>query len=217
MDRCYPWRSVHRCSSRLRLAAVRRAAIIAWWCHYTNFWPVVQLTFLTANAKIKFIECISVFSVPSGCLALCRCRPLIHAGMMELVDMRDLGAVTSVKVFIPVTRRTHSLVKAGLSCFINADQALSSASVPRRVKTEGNKIATGCPAAHICACDGIGRHARFRFSCSNACGFESLQAHQINIIRICFRWEMSSDYLFSPIDTRSPNSKKLAISLDFFY
>ena len=29
----------------------------------------------------------------------------------------------------------------------------------------------------ICACDGIGRHARFRFSCSNACGFESLQAH----------------------------------------
>ena len=29
----------------------------------------------------------------------------------------------------------------------------------------------------ICACDGIGRHARFRFSCSDACGFESLQAH----------------------------------------
>ena len=32
-------------------------------------------------------------------------------------------------------------------------------------------------AAHICACDGIGRHARFRFSCRDACGFESLQAH----------------------------------------
>ena len=31
----------------------------------------------------------------------------------------------------------------------------------------------------ISACDGIGRHARFRFSCSNACGFESLQAHQL--------------------------------------
>ena len=30
----------------------------------------------------------------------------------------------------------------------------------------------------IGACDGIGRHARFRFSCGNACGFESLQAHQ---------------------------------------
>ena len=30
----------------------------------------------------------------------------------------------------------------------------------------------------LCACDGIGRHARFRFSCSNACGFESLQAYQ---------------------------------------
>ena len=30
----------------------------------------------------------------------------------------------------------------------------------------------------LCACDGIGRHARFRLSCSNACGFESLQAYQ---------------------------------------
>ena len=29
----------------------------------------------------------------------------------------------------------------------------------------------------ICACDGIGRHARFRFSCREAWGFESLQAH----------------------------------------
>ena len=93
----------------------------------------------------------------------CEKAEMKYAPVMELVDMRDLGDVTSVKVFIPVTRRTHSLVKAGLSCFINADQALSSASVPRRVKTEGNKIATGCPAAHICACDGIGRHARFRY------------------------------------------------------
>ena len=29
------------------------------------------------------------------------------------------------------------------------------------------------------ACDGIGRHARFRYSCSDACGFESLQAHHV--------------------------------------
>ena len=28
------------------------------------------------------------------------------------------------------------------------------------------------------ACDGIGRHARFRFSCRKTWGFESLQAHQ---------------------------------------
>ena len=27
--------------------------------------------------------------------------PLIYAGMMELVDMRDLGAVTSVKNYPP--------------------------------------------------------------------------------------------------------------------
>ena len=31
----------------------------------------------------------------------------------------------------------------------------------------------------IRACDEIGRHARFRFSCGNAWGFESLQAHQL--------------------------------------
>lgn len=30
----------------------------------------------------------------------------------------------------------------------------------------------------MCACDGIGRHAGFRFPCFAACGFESLQAHQ---------------------------------------
>ena len=35
------------------------------------------------------------------------------------------------------------------------------------------------PKNKICACDGISRHARFRFSCSNACGFESLQAHHV--------------------------------------
>ena len=35
----------------------------------------------------------------------------------------------------------------------------------------------------IGACDGIGRHARFRFSCGNACGFESLQAHQLALTK----------------------------------
>lgn len=56
-----------------------------------------------------------------------------------------------------------SSVKAGSPVFINADQALRSASVPRRVKTEGNKIATGSPAAHICGRGGIGRLDGFRF------------------------------------------------------
>ena len=37
--------------------------------------------------------------------------PLIYAGMMELVDMRDLGVVTSVKKF------AINQVKAGSSCF----------------------------------------------------------------------------------------------------
>ena len=82
--------------------------------------------------------------------------------MVELADTMDLGDVTSVKDFRPIIRRAHSLVKAGTPVFINADQALRSASVPRRVKTEGNKIATGSPAAHIRGHDGIGRHTRFR-------------------------------------------------------
>lgn len=86
-----------------------------------------------------------------------------YAGMMELVDMRDLGDVTSVKVFRPIIRRAHSLVKTGSSCFIDASQAQRSVSAPRRVKTEGNKIAAGSPAAHICGYGGIGRRAGFRF------------------------------------------------------
>ena len=33
-------------------------------------------------------------------------------------------------------------------------------------------------ALQVSVCDGIGRHARFRFSCGDACGFESRQTHQ---------------------------------------
>ena len=50
--------------------------------------------------------------------------------MMELVDMRDLGDVTSVKVFSFHHSYGHSLVKTGSPVFINAGQALRSASVP---------------------------------------------------------------------------------------
>jgi len=118
--------------------------------------------------------------------------------------MRDLGAVTSVKVFIcicsgksAITALSHngrkngdfialpcneiakltkstadfaftrvfifSMIRTGPPVFINADQAICSASVPHRVKIEENKTATGNPAAHICGHDGIGRHARFRY------------------------------------------------------
>ena len=83
--------------------------------------------------------------------------------MVEMVDSEDLGAVTLVKGFSAVPHRGHSSVKAGLPVFINADQALRSASVPRRVKTEGNKIATGSSAAHTCGRGGIGRLDGFRF------------------------------------------------------
>ena len=37
--------------------------------------------------------------------------------MAELADAQDLGDVTSVKVFRPIIRRAHSLVKTGSSCF----------------------------------------------------------------------------------------------------
>ena len=59
-----------------------------------------------------------------------------YAGMMELVDMRDLGAVTLVKGFSAVPHRGHSSVKAGSPVFINADQALRSASVSSPCKNQ---------------------------------------------------------------------------------
>ena len=51
------------------------------------------------------------------------------APVVELADTMDLGAVTLVKGFSAVPRRGHSSVKAGLPVFINADQALRSATV----------------------------------------------------------------------------------------
>jgi hypothetical protein len=51
------------------------------------------------------------------------------APVVELADTMDLGAVTLVKGFSAVPHRGHSSVKAGLPVFINADQALRSATV----------------------------------------------------------------------------------------
>ena len=91
-----------------------------------------------------------------------RRRSPVYAPVAKLVYAMDLGDVTSVKDFRPIIRRAHSLVKAGSPVFINAGQALCSASAPHRVKTEGNKIATGSSVAHICGYGGIGRRAGFR-------------------------------------------------------
>ncbi len=51
------------------------------------------------------------------------------APVVELADTMDLGDVTLVKGFSAVPHRGHSSVKAGLPVFINADQALRSATV----------------------------------------------------------------------------------------
>lgn len=97
------------------------------------------------------------------------------APVVELADTMDLGDVTSVKDF----SLHHSPCSfSGKSRFIDAGQALRSASVPRLAKTEGNKIATGSPAAHICGYGGIGRLGGFRFLCREACGFESHYPYQ---------------------------------------
>ena len=70
-------------------------------------------------------------------------------------------------------------VKNRNSCFYKRGSSdMLRLGSPLRVKIEENKTATGNPAAHICGHDGIGRHARFRFSCSDALGFESPCPHQ---------------------------------------
>lgn len=61
-----------------------------------------------------------------------------YTPVAKLVYAMDLGDVTSVQGFHPIIRRAHSLVKAGPSCFIDADQALCSASgIPSPSKSRG--------------------------------------------------------------------------------
>ena len=83
------------------------------------------------------------------------------------------------------------MVKAGSPVFIYADQALCSASVPRRVKIRGDKIATVrcrsyAPVMELVDMRDLGSRAR-------ACGFESLQAHQTGTIRTLSQQENGSD------------------------
>ena len=62
-------------------------------------------------------------------VCVCRTADAGYAPVVELADTMDLGAVTLVKGFSAVPHRGHSSVKAGLPVFINADQALRSATV----------------------------------------------------------------------------------------
>ena len=85
-----------------------------------------------------------------------------YAPVVELADTMDLGAVTLVKGFAPSSLRTF-FGKSRLACFYKRGSSVTLRhGFPRRVKTEGNKIATGSPAAYICARGGIGRHDGFR-------------------------------------------------------
>ena len=46
-----------------------------------------------------------------------------YAGMMELVDMRDLGSVTLVKDFVPSSPQTF-FGKSRLACFYNCGSSV---------------------------------------------------------------------------------------------
>ena len=48
-----------------------------------------------------------------------------YAPVRESADMRDLGAVTTGKVFCFVTGRIQPMVKAGLSCFYKRGSSVS--------------------------------------------------------------------------------------------
>ena len=86
---------------------------------------LVQVGKLCYTAKC--IRWIMAAPLPDVFTASCAAKSsnASYAGMMKLVDMRDLGDVTSVKVFRPIIRRTHSLVKAGPSCFYRCGSSVT--------------------------------------------------------------------------------------------
>ena len=85
-----------------------------------------------------------------------------YAGMMELVDMRDLGDVTLVKGFAPSSLRTF-FGKSRHACFYSCGSSVTlRLGFLTESRSEGNKIATDFTAAHIRARGGIGRHDGFR-------------------------------------------------------
>ena len=82
--------------------------------------------------------------------------------MMELVDMRDLGDVTSVKIFRVGFDQQLLVQGFPYGKAIYAQIQIRDFALLKFFFFILNKIATGDPAAHICGHDGIGRHARFR-------------------------------------------------------
>ena len=72
------------------------------------------------------------------------------------------------------------------------------------------------------ACDGIGRHARFRFSYRNVCGFESLQAHHfrrtqlfLSLVKVSVAKTQYAES--SSTDRRSPRGPPVLLGkTDFF-
>ena len=82
--------------------------------------------------------------------------------MVELVDMRDLGDVTSVKIFRVGFDQQLLVQGFPYGKAIYAQIQIRDFALLKFFFFILNKIATGDPAAHICGHDGIGRHARFR-------------------------------------------------------
>ena len=83
--------------------------------------------------------------------------------MAELADVQDLGDVTLVKGFAPSSPRTF-FGKSRHACFYSCGSSVTlRLGFLTESKSEGSKIATGIPAAHICGRGGIGRLDGFRF------------------------------------------------------
>ena len=133
-----------------------------------------------------------------------------YAGMMELADIQDLGAVTSGKVFryekkflvfdfincsvgnrhlgsccfphFGDWRRNCHKMGPGLSARNCAHRDCNfqpwSISVKKVTPTSGASPCKNQRHNRISGHDGTGRHARFRFLCSDALGFKSPCPHQ---------------------------------------
>ena len=76
--------------------------------------------------------------------------------------MRDLGDVTSVKIFRVGFDQQLLVQGFPYGKAIYAQIQIRDFALLKFFFFILNKIATGDPAAHICGHDGIGRHARFR-------------------------------------------------------
>ena len=102
-----------------------------------GFAPSSLRTFFGKSRHACFYSCGSSVTLRLGFLTESKSEdnkkaadflPFLSAPVVELADTMDLGDVTLMNVFSIVPRRGYSSVKAGSPVFINADQALRSAS-----------------------------------------------------------------------------------------